>query len=58
MEITRDKRLSRRDRLIVSKAVETKPIRTKGTSSQETGKTVVGMEVTLLWVEGWMVTRR
>ena len=51
MEITRDKRLSRRDRLIVSKVVETKPTRTKGTSSQETEKIVVGMEVTLLWVE-------
>ena len=39
MEITRDKKLSRRDRLIASKAVETKPIRTNGTSSQETEDT-------------------
>ena len=44
-------KLSRRDRLIASKAVETKPIRTNGTSRQETEETVVGMEAGLLWVE-------
>ena len=51
MEIPRDKKLSRKDRLIASKAVETKPIRTNGTSCQETEETVVGMEAGLLWVE-------